>query len=191
MTENSRYSFMHDLPRFIEWREGFVIRGFCRYDDLRSLRSKILLLHWISISEGNFRQLWHLTKCLWQIGNDGIFGPALRPRRSALWRRSSTTLQTVVCGIPNCKDTRLVALNAFPENASWIRSTFSCEVLGVPAPVQCRTLPVSWNCFNQRRVALSEGGAFPYWVLLRTLYRETKVCALISLKQSPFWVMTS
>jgi hypothetical protein len=28
-----------------------------------------------------------LTKCLWQIGNDGVYRPALKPAQSALCRR--------------------------------------------------------------------------------------------------------
>jgi hypothetical protein len=36
-------------------------------------------------------------------------------------------LQTVVCGVPNCKAARLVGICGLPENASWIRSTPSCE----------------------------------------------------------------
>jgi hypothetical protein len=38
-------------------------------------------------------------------------------------------------------------------------------VLGLPAPFGFRTQPVCWNFFNQRRIALSGGDSFPYWVL--------------------------
>jgi hypothetical protein len=55
------------------------------------------------------------------------------------WRRLWTTLQTVVCGISNCKEARLVDFCGLWENASWFESTYSCKVL---AAFQCRTLPV-------------------------------------------------
>jgi hypothetical protein len=54
-----------------------------------------------------------------------------------------TTLQTVVCGIPNCKEARLVDFCGLQENISCIRSTSSCVVLSLPPPFLCRTLPVS------------------------------------------------
>jgi hypothetical protein len=39
------------------------------------------------------------------------------------------------------------------------------QVLCLPAPFRCRTQPVSWNCFNQRRIALPVRVSLPYWVL--------------------------
>jgi hypothetical protein len=81
------------------------------------------------------------------------------------WRRLWTTLQTVVCGVPNCTEAPLVGFCGLRDNPSWIRPTSSCEELGLPAPFRCRTRPVSWYCFNQHRIALSEGRSFPFWVL--------------------------
>jgi hypothetical protein len=58
---------LHDLFRFLEWREGFLTPKFCSYDDLRvlSLTHKTLRHHWISVSKGNFRQLRCLENLKW------------------------------------------------------------------------------------------------------------------------------
>jgi hypothetical protein len=50
---------------------------------------------------------------------------------SVEWR----ILQTVICGAPYCKKARLVDFWGLRENAPWIRSTSSCEVLGLPSPL--------------------------------------------------------
>jgi hypothetical protein len=52
-----------------------------------------------------------------------------------------TVIQMVVFGITNCKESWFLW-------ASRKRPTSSLEVLGIPAPFLCRTLPVSWNYFN-------------------------------------------
>jgi hypothetical protein len=100
-----------------------------------------------------------------------------------------TTYQRVIYGIPNCKEAR--------ENVSCIRSTTSCEVFDLPAPFRCRTLLVSWNCFMQRRIALSDGGYFLYFFLRnnvafwwQSFSQKAKVSTFLSLEQSPFWGMT-
>jgi hypothetical protein len=96
------HSPLHYLFRFLEWREGFLIPIFCRYDDLHSLIRETSLQHWISISEGNFHQLRHLTKCLdkwetagfivrlWSLHNLQFVGMEAKvvmnnPRNSRLW----------------------------------------------------------------------------------------------------------
>jgi hypothetical protein len=43
MRKHTRHSPLHYLFRFLEWREGFIIPIFCRYDDLPSLICKTLL----------------------------------------------------------------------------------------------------------------------------------------------------
>jgi hypothetical protein len=42
------------------------------------------------------------------------------------------TLQTVVCGIPNCKEAHLVDFCGLRESASWIQSTPSAKCLVFP-----------------------------------------------------------
>jgi hypothetical protein len=38
----------------------------------------------MSVSESNSHQFRRLRKCLWQIGNGGVYFPALKPAQSAL-----------------------------------------------------------------------------------------------------------
>jgi hypothetical protein len=59
---------------------------FWSYDNLPSPIHKTLLYHRISTSEGNFHQLWWLTKCLWQTGNSRVYNLALKPTQYALHR---------------------------------------------------------------------------------------------------------
>lgn len=42
----------------------------------------------------------------------------------------------------NCKEILLAEFYGLRQNFSWIRSTLSCEVLGLSAPVLCGTLPL-------------------------------------------------
>jgi hypothetical protein len=42
-TKHARHSSLHQLFRFVEWREAFLILMFCIYDDLPSLILKTLL----------------------------------------------------------------------------------------------------------------------------------------------------
>jgi hypothetical protein len=85
MKNHTRHSPFHYLFRFIEWREGFLNPIFCSYDDLRFLIGKMLLHHWISISECIFHQHRHLTKCIWQTANGGVYSPALKPAQSIFY----------------------------------------------------------------------------------------------------------
>jgi hypothetical protein len=88
--------------------------------------------------------------------------------------------------VPSSKGARLFDFCGTWGNASWIRSTSSCEVLSPPAPLQCRTLPVSCNCCNQRRIALSEGGYFPYRILWRSCMLITDFVSKNQSKHIPF-----
>jgi hypothetical protein len=79
-TRHSPFTISFDFSNGV----SLLIPISCNYDDLSSLIRKTLLHHCISISEGNFHQLRRLTKCLWQIGNDGVYRPALKPAQHAL-----------------------------------------------------------------------------------------------------------
>jgi hypothetical protein len=53
------------------------------------------------------------------------------------------TLQEVIYGISNCKEARLVDFCGLRENASWSRSTSSCEVLGLPGAEHYQSLEIA------------------------------------------------
>jgi hypothetical protein len=175
-------------PIFVTWLASHILsdsltRVFTinRKKAIVYINRLILIIVLISVAY-NFKTGSNKIKLLMEYKN--VTQNVLLPEESIL--QTSIRLSFVACRI--CK---------LYSNASWRQSASSCKVVGLPAPFPYRVVPLYWNYFNQRRIALSEVGTLPYWVLYRRsilitdfVSKKKKVRTLPFLVQSPFWGMT-